>query len=70
MLFGERRYVGVGVANLLAAASFVRAGFYRDFGSKVDPVGEALKCGLYKSAEAAVDMGRQGVTRYLLSREA
>ena len=36
MLFRERGYDGIGVAELMAAAGFTHGGFYKHFGSKAD----------------------------------
>src|SRR5471030_3118261 len=42
VLFRERGYDGVGVADLMAAAGFTHGGFYKHFRSKADLVAESL----------------------------
>lgn len=53
VLFRERGYDGVGVADLMAAAGFTHGGFYKHFGSKADLMAEASASGLSKSAAAS-----------------
>ena len=50
MLFRERGYDGVGVAELMAAAGFTHGGFYKHFGSKADLMAEAAACGFSETA--------------------
>lgn len=69
MLFRERGYDGVGVADLMAAAGFTHGGFYKHFGSKADLMAEAASCGLAKSADAAAGTDRESFVRHYLSRE-
>ncbi|MHC8380682.1 TetR/AcrR family transcriptional regulator [Pseudomonas sp. LB3P14] len=49
MLFRERGYDGVGVAELMAAAGFTHGGFYKHFGSKADLMAEAAADSLSQS---------------------
>jgi len=69
MLFRERGYDGVGVADLMAAAGFTHGGFYKHFASKTDLMAEASACGLAQSADAAAGMDLAGFLGYYLSRE-
>ncbi|WP_288076326.1 MULTISPECIES: TetR/AcrR family transcriptional regulator [Pseudomonas] len=41
VVFRERGFDGVGVADLMAAAGFTHGGFYKHFGSKADLMAEA-----------------------------
>lgn len=69
VLFRERGYDGVSVADLMAAAGFTHGGFYKHFASKADLMAEAAACGFSQSLEnrAQVDIS-EFITRYL-SRE-
>lgn len=49
VLFRERGYDGVGVAELMAAAGFTHGGFYKHFRSKADLMAEAAASGLSQS---------------------
>ncbi|MBP2836690.1 TetR/AcrR family transcriptional regulator [Dickeya parazeae] len=69
MLFREKGYDGVGVADLMAAAGFTHGGFYKHFDSKADLMAEAAACGFSQS-----EMKMDGVEvidfiKYYLSRE-
>lgn len=69
ILFRERGYDGVGVADLMAAAGFTHGGFYKHFGSKADLMAEAAACGLAQTA--AITEGADAVefVQQYLSRE-
>ena len=69
VLFRERGYDGVSVADLMAAAGFTHGGFYKHFASKADLMAEAAACGFSQSLENRdqVDIS-EFITRYL-SRE-
>ena len=49
MLFREKGYDGVGVADLMSAAGFTHGGFYKHFDSKADLMAEAAACGFSQS---------------------
>ncbi|WP_053162373.1 TetR/AcrR family transcriptional regulator [Pseudomonas brassicacearum] len=49
VLFRERGFDGVGVADLMAAAGFTHGGFYKHFGSKADLMAEAVASSLAQS---------------------
>ncbi len=49
VLFRERGFDGVGVADLMAAAGFTHGGFYKHFGSKADLMAEAAAGSLAQS---------------------
>lgn len=57
VLFRERGYDGVGVADLMAAAGFTHGGFYKHFSSKADLMAQAAECGMAQTLEqtAGVD---------------
>lgn len=69
VLFRERGYDGVSVADLMAAAGFTHGGFYKHFASKADLMAEAAACGFSQSLanRTQVDIS-EFITRYL-SRE-
>lgn len=46
VLFRERGYDGIGVADLMSAAGFTHGGFYRHFESKADLMAQAAAFGL------------------------
>ena len=46
VVFRERGFDGVGVADLMAAAGFTHGGFYKQFGSKTDLIAESTACGI------------------------
>ena len=69
VLFRERGYDGVGVAELMAAAGFTHGGFYKHFRSKADLMAEAAASAL---SQAAAKMGGLDVAefvKYYVSRE-
>nr|WP_298168403.1 TetR family transcriptional regulator [uncultured Pseudomonas sp.] len=49
VVFRERGFDGVGVADLMAAAGFTHGGFYKHFGSKADLMAEASADSLSRS---------------------
>lgn len=55
VLFRERGYDGVSVADLMAAAGFTHGGFYKHFDSKADLMSEAVAGGLAQSVSASAD---------------
>ncbi|CAH0181616.1 TetR/AcrR family transcriptional regulator [Pseudomonas brassicacearum] len=58
VLFRERGFDGVGVADLMAAAGFTHGGFYKHFGSKADLMAEAAANSLAQSVtdNAGIDV--------------
>lgn len=69
VLFRERGYDGVGVADLMAAAGFTHGGFYKQFRSKTDLMAESAACGMAQTAAATADMDPVDFVRVYLSRE-
>lgn len=69
VLFRERGYDGVGVAELMSAAGLTHGGFYKHFGSKADLMSEAMNCGFMRSAESTVGVNREKFVEYYLSRQ-
>lgn len=69
VLFRERGYDGVGVAELMAAAGFTHGGFYKHFKSKADLMAEAAAEGLATSAANTVDIDVVGFVNQYLSRQ-
>lgn len=69
VLFRERGYDGVGVAELMAAAGFTHGGFYKHFGSKADLMAEAAVCGFEASTRIAGDAGCAAFIAHYLSRQ-
>jgi TetR/AcrR family transcriptional repressor of nem operon len=69
MLFRERGYDGVGVADLMAAAGFTHGGFYKHFGSKADLMAEAAACGFARTAARAGGVDAVEFVQQYLSRE-
>lgn len=69
VLFRERGYDGVGIADLMAAAGFTHGGFYKHFASKAELLAEAATCGFAQGAARADEMDGQGFVKYYLSRE-
>ncbi|PTQ70483.1 TetR/AcrR family transcriptional regulator [Pseudomonas sp. GV071] len=69
VLFRERGYDGVGIADLMAAAGFTHGGFYKHFGSKAELLAEAATCGFAQGAAIADDMNAVAFVKYYLSRE-
>jgi TetR/AcrR family transcriptional regulator, transcriptional repressor for nem operon len=69
VLFRERGYDGVGVAELMAAAGLTHGGFYKHFGSKADLMAEAAAEGLAQSAALAADIDMTEFVNQYLSRQ-
>ena len=69
VLFRERGYDGVGIADLMAVAGFTHGGFYKHFGSKADLLAEAATCGFAQSAAKAEGVDAAEVVKQYLSRE-
>lgn len=69
MLFRERGYDGVGVAELMAAAGLTHGGFYKHFKSKADLMAEAAAEGLAQSAAMACDADVASFVNHYLSRQ-
>jgi len=69
VLFRERGYDGVGVAELMSAAGLTHGGFYKHFGSKADLMSEAMSCGFSQSAESTQGVDREKFVEYYLSRQ-
>ncbi|MCI4068104.1 TetR/AcrR family transcriptional regulator [Dickeya dianthicola] len=69
VLFRERGYDGVGVAELMSAAGLTHGGFYKHFGSKADLMAEAMSCGFKGSAENSSGVNRDKFIEYYLSRQ-
>jgi len=69
VLFRERGYDGVGVAELMAAAGFTHGGFYKHFKSKADLMAEAAAEGLAKSAANTADLDVIAFVNQYLSRQ-
>lgn len=69
VLFRERGYDGIGVADLMAAAGFTQGGFYKHFGSKADLMAEAAACGLEQSRVSSKALDFAGFVDLYLSRQ-
>ncbi len=69
MLFRERGYDGVGVAELMAAAGLTHGGFYKHFKSKADLMAEAAAAGLEQSAVNTADLDVIAFVNQYLSRQ-
>jgi len=69
VLFRERGFDGVGVADLMAAAGFTHGGFYKHFGSKADLMSEASANSLARSLASAEMVDVQGFIDAYVSRE-
>ena len=69
VLFRERGYDGVGVAELMSAAGLTHGGFYKHFASKADLMAEAMSCGFARSAERLQGLKREDFVQYYLSRQ-
>ena len=68
VLFRERGFDGVGVADLMAAAGFTHGGFYKHFGSKADLMAEASANSLSRSLVNAEALDIQGFIDVYVSR--
>lgn len=69
VLFRERGYDGVGVAELMATAGFTHGGFYKHFGSKADLMAEAAACSFAKSTAQTAEVDINDFVQRYLSRE-
>jgi TetR/AcrR family transcriptional regulator, transcriptional repressor for nem operon len=69
VLFRERGYDGVGVAELMAAAGLTHGGFYKHFKSKADLMAEAAAEGLAQSATKTADIDVVAFVNQYLSRQ-
>lgn len=69
VLFRERGYDGVGVAELMAAAGLTHGGFYKHFKSKADLMAEAAAEGLAQSATNTADLDVIAFVNQYLSRQ-
>ena len=69
ILFRERGYDGVGVAELMAAAGLTHGGFYKHFKSKADLMAEAAAEGLAQSAANTADLDAVAFVNQYLSRQ-
>ncbi|MBO1537036.1 TetR family transcriptional regulator [Pseudomonas sp. OA65] len=69
VLFRERGFDGVGVADLMAAAGFTHGGFYKHFGSKADLMTEAAASSLAQSLINSVGVGVPEFVDLYVSRE-
>ncbi|SDZ59271.1 TetR/AcrR family transcriptional regulator [Pseudomonas sp. NFIX28] len=69
VLFRERGFDGVGVADLMAAAGFTHGGFYKHFGSKADLMAEAAAHSLAQSLHNHADVGVPEFFNRYMSRE-
>ncbi|MGV8836104.1 TetR/AcrR family transcriptional regulator [Cellvibrio sp.] len=69
VLFRERGYDGVGVAELMAAAGLTHGGFYKHFKSKADLMAEAAAEGLAQSAANTADIDVVAFVNQYLSRQ-
>jgi TetR/AcrR family transcriptional repressor of nem operon len=69
MLFRERGYDGVGVADLMAAAGFTHGGFYKQFRSKADLMAESAACGIAQTTALTAGVDTLEFVHEYLSRE-
>ncbi|WP_434606601.1 TetR family transcriptional regulator [Pseudomonas sp. D2-30] len=69
VLFRERGFDGIGVADLMAAAGFTHGGFYKHFGSKADLMAEAAADSLSRSLTSASKLDVAGFFAMYVSRE-
>ncbi|WP_417528704.1 TetR/AcrR family transcriptional regulator [Marinomonas shanghaiensis] len=69
ILFRERGYDGVGIAELMSTAGLTHGGFYKHFKSKADLMAEAAAFSFAKSAEETSDIDMVAFTKQYLSRE-
>jgi TetR/AcrR family transcriptional repressor of nem operon len=68
VLFRERGYDGVGVAELMAAAGLTHGGFYKHFKSKADLMAEAAAYSLVQSATQTAGIDVVAFVNHYLSR--
>ncbi|SCZ19909.1 MULTISPECIES: TetR/AcrR family transcriptional regulator [unclassified Pseudomonas] len=69
VLFRERGFDGVGVADLMAAAGFTHGGFYKHFGSKADLMAEAAANSLAQSLTDNAGIDIAGFVDLYVSRD-
>ncbi|SDB16101.1 transcriptional regulator, TetR family [Pseudomonas sp. NFACC23-1] len=69
VLFRERGFDGVGVADLMAAAGFTHGGFYKHFGSKADLMAEAAANSLAQSLTDSAGIDVAGFVDLYVSRD-
>ncbi|NWA28598.1 TetR family transcriptional regulator [Pseudomonas gingeri] len=69
VLFRERGYDGVGVAELMAAAGFTHGGFYKHFRSKADLMAEAAASSLSQTLANSAGLDVVEFINLYLSRE-
>lgn len=69
ILFRERGYDGVGVAELMAAAGLTHGGFYKHFKSKADLIAEAAAYSLVQSATQTAGIDIVAFVNHYLSRQ-
>jgi TetR/AcrR family transcriptional repressor of nem operon len=69
VLFRERGYDGVGIAELMATAGFTHGGFYKHFRSKADLMAEAAACSFAQSAAQTADTDITEFVQQYLSRQ-
>ncbi|ATS63301.1 TetR family transcriptional regulator [Xanthomonas citri pv. fuscans] len=68
VLFRERGYEGIGIADLMAAAGFTHGGFYKQFRSKADLMAESAACGLANIAAQTEHVDKADFVNFYLSR--
>ncbi len=69
LLFRERGYDGVGIADLMSVAGLTHGGFYKHFASKSDLIAESAACGLAQTVERSVGVEITELVKNYLSRE-
>ncbi|MBT2370463.1 TetR/AcrR family transcriptional regulator [Pseudomonas fluorescens] len=69
VMFRERGFDGVGVADLMAAAGFTHGGFYKHFGSKADLMAEASANSLAQSLLSVEALSLQDFIDVYVSRD-
>lgn len=69
VLFRERGYDGVGVADIMAAAGFTHGGFYKHFRSKADLMAEAAASSLTQSVTQNAGADVAGFVKAYVSRK-
>lgn len=69
VLFRERGYDGVGVAELMAAAGLTHGGFYKHFKSKADLMAEAAAEGFSQSAANIAEFNVAAFVNQYVSRQ-
>lgn len=69
VLFRERGYDGVGIADLMASAGLTHGGFYKHFASKAELLAEASTCGFAQGVVKADGMDAVAFVKHYLSRE-